>query len=226
MSETLSTTTAGDETSGATASGAGATAVEVVAAARRTFDRGVTKPREWRVAQLRALRSLLVDHEDEIAEALHADLGKSATESWITETGFVVSEIDHTLRAPAGVDRAASGRGAALASPPAGPRSCASRSASCWSSRRGTTRSSSASPRSSARSPPATPSSSSRARSRPRRLRSSRACSRSTSTPPRCTSSRAGSPRRRRCSPSGSTTSSTPATGPSAGSCWRPRPDT
>lgn len=98
MSKTLSTTTASDETSGATASGAGATAVEAVAAARRTFDRGVTKPREWRVAQLRALRSLLVDHEDEIAEALHDDLGKSATESWITETGFVVREIDHTLR--------------------------------------------------------------------------------------------------------------------------------
>ena len=40
----------------------------------------------------------LVDHEDEIAEALHADLGKSATEAWVTETGFVVREIDHTLR--------------------------------------------------------------------------------------------------------------------------------
>jgi aldehyde dehydrogenase (NAD+) len=71
---------------------------EVVSAARRTFESGATKPRAWRVAQLRALRRLLVEHEAEIAHALHADLGKSATESWVTETGFVVSEIDHTLR--------------------------------------------------------------------------------------------------------------------------------
>lgn len=82
MSQTVSTTSIG----------------EVVAAARRTFESGATKPRAWRVAQLRALRRLLVEHEDEIAEALHADLGKSATESWVTETGFVVREIDHTLR--------------------------------------------------------------------------------------------------------------------------------
>jgi aldehyde dehydrogenase (NAD+) len=71
---------------------------EVVALARRTFDAGVTKPREWRVAQLQALRRLLVEHEDEIAQALHSDLGKSPTESWVTETGFVVAEIDHALR--------------------------------------------------------------------------------------------------------------------------------
>jgi aldehyde dehydrogenase (NAD+) len=71
---------------------------EVVARARAAFDSGTTKPRAWRVAQLRALRTLLVEHEAEVAEALHADLGKSATEAWITETGFVVREIDHTLR--------------------------------------------------------------------------------------------------------------------------------
>ena len=97
MSETLSTTT-GDAADSHASRGAVSHAAEVVAAARRAFDDGVTKPRDWRVAQLRALRSLLVDHEDELAEALHADLGKSATEAWVTETGFVVREIDHTLR--------------------------------------------------------------------------------------------------------------------------------
>ncbi len=70
----------------------------VVNRARRAFDSGRTKPLAWREAQLRALRSLLVDHEGELADALAADLGKSADESWVTETGFVVSEIDHTLR--------------------------------------------------------------------------------------------------------------------------------
>ena len=98
MSETVSTTTAGDEADPHASAAVPSRAAEVVAAARRAFDDGVTKPREWRVAQLRALRSLLVDHEDDFAEALHADLGKCATESWVTETGFVVREIDHTLR--------------------------------------------------------------------------------------------------------------------------------
>lgn len=100
MTETASTTagvTSGTtrEPASRTASGTASTAV---ARARRAFDSGVTKPRAWREAQLRALRTLLVDHEAEVAEALHADLGKSATEAWITETGFVVREIDHTLR--------------------------------------------------------------------------------------------------------------------------------
>ncbi|MGO4597825.1 aldehyde dehydrogenase family protein [Terrabacter sp. 2RAF25] len=71
---------------------------EVVLTARRAFDTGRTKARAWRAAQLKALRVLLVDHEAEIASALHADLGKSATEAWVTETGFLVREIDHTLR--------------------------------------------------------------------------------------------------------------------------------
>ena len=223
MSETVSTTTAGDETNGATTSGAGATAVEAVAAARRTFDRGVTKPREWRVAQLRALRSLLVDHEDEIAEALHDDLGKSATESWITETGFVVREIDHTLRHLRAWTSPRRVAGAALARPR--PGHARARAARRRPGHRAVELPRPALPR------PARRRARRRERRRPQAERgrprhvcaSSRACSRSTSMPPRCTSSRAGSRRRRHCSPSGSTTSSTPATGPSAGSCSRPR---
>jgi aldehyde dehydrogenase (NAD+) len=70
----------------------------VVARARQAFDSGRTKPYAWREAQLKALRSLVVDHEGEIARALESDLGKSAVESWLTETGLVVSEIDHTLK--------------------------------------------------------------------------------------------------------------------------------
>ena len=71
---------------------------DVVADARAAFHSGRTKPYAWRVAQLRALRALVVDNEAELSEALRTDLGKSAHESWITELGFVVEEIDHTLR--------------------------------------------------------------------------------------------------------------------------------
>jgi len=39
-----------------------------------------------------------VDHEAEIAEALRQDLGKCAAESYMCETGMVISEISHLLQ--------------------------------------------------------------------------------------------------------------------------------
>jgi aldehyde dehydrogenase (NAD+) len=53
---------------------------------------------EWRKAQLKALRRLLVDHDDVFAEALRGDLAKGATESHMMELGYLVGEIDHILR--------------------------------------------------------------------------------------------------------------------------------
>ena len=70
---------------------------EVVAAARRAYDAGSTRPRAWRVATLRRLRSLVLAHESALLEALAADFGKPRFEAWATEIGFVVSDIDHTL---------------------------------------------------------------------------------------------------------------------------------
>jgi aldehyde dehydrogenase (NAD+) len=65
---------------------------------RATFDRGRTRPVEWRKEQLRALRRLLVEGEAELLEALRLDLGKSATEAHLTEVGFTQGEVDHALR--------------------------------------------------------------------------------------------------------------------------------
>ncbi|MGW5639753.1 aldehyde dehydrogenase family protein, partial [Streptomyces sp. NPDC003832] len=70
---------------------------DTVARLRAAFRTGRTKPVEWRVSQLRRLRDLLTEHTDDLAAALHADLGKSATEARRTEIGFTVREIDHTL---------------------------------------------------------------------------------------------------------------------------------
>jgi aldehyde dehydrogenase (NAD+) len=69
----------------------------VVARLRATFDTGRTKPLAWRLAQLSALRALLVEQSGEFLAALDADLGKSATEAQRSEVGFVVNEIDHTV---------------------------------------------------------------------------------------------------------------------------------
>ncbi|PAN00882.1 aldehyde dehydrogenase family protein [Streptomyces sp. Alain-F2R5] len=70
---------------------------DVVARLRATCRTGRTKPVEWRTAQLRRLRALLTENGEDLEAALHADLGKSATEAQRTEIGFTVREIDHTL---------------------------------------------------------------------------------------------------------------------------------
>ncbi|MEV7729644.1 aldehyde dehydrogenase family protein [Streptomyces sp. NPDC087917] len=70
---------------------------DVVARLRATFATGRTKPLAWRTAQLQALRKLLTERGDDLAAALHADLGKSRKEAYRTEIDFTVREIDHTL---------------------------------------------------------------------------------------------------------------------------------
>ena len=65
--------------------------------ARAAFDRGSTGDREWRVATLQRLRQLLVAGEDGLLDALAADVGKPRPEAWLSEIGFTLADIDHTL---------------------------------------------------------------------------------------------------------------------------------
>lgn len=65
---------------------------------RHYFDAGHTMPYSFRVQQLKALRNALLKYQGEIEQALFADLGKSAEEAWITETGFVLQEIRFALK--------------------------------------------------------------------------------------------------------------------------------
>jgi len=69
-----------------------------VARLRSTFESGKTRPVEWRREQLQRMRTMLVERESELLAALAADLGKPPTEAWVTDVGFVISEIDHALR--------------------------------------------------------------------------------------------------------------------------------
>lgn len=64
---------------------------------RGVFRTGVTKPLAWRKAQLEGLRRMLSEQEAAFVEALDTDLGKHATESWITELGYTSNEITHIL---------------------------------------------------------------------------------------------------------------------------------
>ena len=69
----------------------------LVQGARDSYDRGTTKPAEWRVATLRRMKQLLVEREERLLAALAADFGKPRAEAWLTEIGFAISDIDHTL---------------------------------------------------------------------------------------------------------------------------------
>lgn len=65
---------------------------------RAWFNSGATRPYEYRVKQLKALGEAIKKFEQEIHHALYADLKKSPEESWVTETGFVHSEIRYHLK--------------------------------------------------------------------------------------------------------------------------------
>ncbi|MET9784725.1 aldehyde dehydrogenase family protein [Streptomyces canus] len=73
------------------------TAAEVVGRLRATFNTGVTRGLDWRVNQLRRLRALLVENEQELIEALWADLRKNAAEAKTQEIDFTVADIDEAL---------------------------------------------------------------------------------------------------------------------------------
>lgn len=65
---------------------------------RAFFASGATLPVAHRIATLKKLRQLLIDNETRIAAALKSDLGKSTQESYMCETGLVISEISYLIR--------------------------------------------------------------------------------------------------------------------------------
>ncbi|MDO6692291.1 aldehyde dehydrogenase family protein [Aliiglaciecola sp. 3_MG-2023] len=69
-----------------------------VMAIREVFASGYTKEYAWRVEQLKQLELLIHEKQGVLLEALAADLGKCKTEAWISELGFVLSDIKHTLK--------------------------------------------------------------------------------------------------------------------------------
>lgn len=63
-----------------------------------TFDAGVTRPLDWRRAQLKGIATLLDHNGPEIEEAVHADLGKPGLEALIAEISSVQMEIKDALK--------------------------------------------------------------------------------------------------------------------------------
>lgn len=65
---------------------------------RAFFRSGVTRPEAFRRVQLQALLEILVAHEKDLLDALHADLRKNPQEAYASEIGFLLGEIRHALR--------------------------------------------------------------------------------------------------------------------------------
>lgn len=65
---------------------------------RSAFSTGVTRSIEWRRNQLRRLETLVRENTAELSDALHQDLGKCASESWITDLGLSLSSIRSTRK--------------------------------------------------------------------------------------------------------------------------------
>lgn len=61
--------------------------VDAVARLRSTFASGRTRPLEWRLAQLQRVEDLLAECEPQIVEALAADLGRPAADSFLGDIG-------------------------------------------------------------------------------------------------------------------------------------------
>jgi aldehyde dehydrogenase (NAD+) len=62
------------------------------------FETHQTKSFEFRKQQLLKLKNALYKYEEELYEALSIDLKKNKEESWITEIGFTITEINNALK--------------------------------------------------------------------------------------------------------------------------------
>lgn len=71
---------------------------EIVLAQRAYFNQGKTKTYESRRNALLTLKKSIIKYEKEIMDALYQDLNKSEFETYMTEVGVVLSEIEYHLK--------------------------------------------------------------------------------------------------------------------------------
>ena len=72
--------------------------MEILEKQREFFRNGGTLSVNYRLDCLKRLKKVIEAGEDRIIAALAADLGKSATEAYMTETGMVLSELSTAIR--------------------------------------------------------------------------------------------------------------------------------
>ncbi len=65
---------------------------------QRYFNSGATQSYSFRREQLKNLKASVLNHEHDLYDALYSDLKKSPEESWVTETGMVIAELNAALK--------------------------------------------------------------------------------------------------------------------------------
>jgi aldehyde dehydrogenase (NAD+) len=65
---------------------------------RQHYNSGATRTYAFRNQQLKKLKKGILDFEERLYDALYKDLKKSREENWVTEVGFVITEINATLK--------------------------------------------------------------------------------------------------------------------------------
>ena len=74
------------------------TVKETVEKQRAFFASGRTLDVNWRLAQLKKLRKMVLSHEAELEEALARDLGRTAVEAYFCDVGAVILECNEAIR--------------------------------------------------------------------------------------------------------------------------------
>jgi aldehyde dehydrogenase (NAD+) len=71
---------------------------ELLTRQRAYFLTGKTKNIDYRIEQLRKLRDLIIENEEAIYEALNTDFRKSRFETYLSENGYMVMEINQFVK--------------------------------------------------------------------------------------------------------------------------------
>mgnify|MGYP000697543976 CR=1 FL=1 len=71
--------------------------VNKLSALRDLCNTGITRPFDYRKKQLQKLKAVIEKYEQQLYNALHEDLKKSPEESFVTENGFLLSEIKYAI---------------------------------------------------------------------------------------------------------------------------------
>uniref|UniRef100_A0A8D2B347 Aldehyde dehydrogenase n=1 Tax=Sciurus vulgaris TaxID=55149 RepID=A0A8D2B347_SCIVU len=71
---------------------------DVVKRARAAYNTGLTRPLQFRIQQLEALRRMIQERRSDITEALAADLHKNEWTAYYEEVIYVLEEIEYTIK--------------------------------------------------------------------------------------------------------------------------------
>src|SRR5918996_4065255 len=65
---------------------------------RHYYESRNTRTYNFRRTQLQKLKTALLQHEQQLYDALYTDLKKNPEEAWVTEIGFVIAEINDAFK--------------------------------------------------------------------------------------------------------------------------------